>query len=67
MESVRLEPRLPNCGIYGGDKALVAAESAKLRIALQLDGSEVVGTPLGSPEYASKVLGRRAAAVETLV
>ena len=50
-----------------GDKELVAAEAAKLRIAHQLDGFTAVGTALGSAEYVCKALGRRAATVETLV
>ena len=65
--SIGLEPRLPKCGIYGGDKEQVAAEAAKLRIAHQLEGFTAVGTPLGSGEYTSNALGRRAAMVETLV
>ena len=71
VRSIGLEPRLPKCGIYGGDngtcKEQVAAEAAKLRIAHQLDGFTAVGTPLGSAEYVSNALGRRAATVETLV
>ena len=67
VRSIGLEPRLPKCGIYGGDKDLVAAEAAKLRIAHQLDGFIAVGTPLRSAEYVSNALGRRAATVGTLV
>ena len=67
VHSIGLEPRLPKCGIYGGDKALVAAEAAKLWIALQRDRFTAVGTPLGSAAYVSNALGRRAAMVETLV
>ena len=67
VRSIGLEPRLPKCGIYGGDKEQVAAEAAKLRITHQLDGFTAVGTPLGSVEYVSNALGRRAATVETLV
>ena len=67
VRSIGLEPRLPTCGIYGGGKEQVAAEAAKLRIAHQLDGFTVVGTPSGSAEYISNALGRRAATVETLV
>ena len=67
VRSIGLEPRLPKCGIYGGDKEQVAAEAAKLRIAHKLDGFTAVGTPLGSAEYVSNALGRRAATVETLV
>ena len=67
VRSIGLEPRLTKCGIYGGDKALVAAEAAKLRIAHQLDGFTAVGTPLGSAESVSNALGRWAATVETLV
>ena len=33
VRSIGLEPRLPKCGIYGGDKEQVATEAAKLRIA----------------------------------
>ena len=47
--------------------ALVAAKVARLRKAHQLDGFTAVGTPLGSAEYVSNALGRRAATVETLV
>ena len=65
--SIGLEPRLPKCGIYGGDKKQVAAEAARLWIAHQLNSFTAVGTPLGSAEYVSKALGRRAATVETLV
>ena len=65
--SIGLAPCLPKCGIYGGDKELVAAEAAKLRIAHQLDGFTTVGKPLGSAEYISNAPGRRAATVETLV
>ena len=57
VRSVGLEPRLPRCGIYGGDKALVAAEAAKLRIAHQIDGFTAVGTPPGSDECVSNALG----------
>ena len=69
VRSIGLEPRLPKCCIYGGDKALVAAEAAKLklRIAHQLIGFTAVGTPLGSAESVCNALGRRAATVETLV
>ena len=67
VRSIGLEPRLPKCGIYGGDKEQVAAEAAKLRITHQLDGFTAVGTPLGSAECVSNALGRRAATVETLV
>ena len=67
VRSIGLEPRLPKCGIYGGEKEQVAAEAAKLRMAHQLDGFTAVGTPLGSAEYNSNALGRRAATVETLV
>ena len=67
VRSIGLQPRLPKCGIYGGDKELIAAEAAKLRIAHQLDGFTAVGTPLGSAEYVCNALGRRAATVETLV
>ena len=67
VRSIGLEPRLPKCGIYGGDKEQVAAEAAKLRIAHQLDGFTAVGTPPGSAEYVSNALGRRAATVDTLV
>ena len=67
VRSTGLDPRLPKCGIYGGDKEQVAAEAAKLRIAYQLDGFTAVGSPLGSAEYVSNALGRGAAAVETLV
>ena len=55
--SIGLEPRLHKCGIYGGDKEVVAAEAAKLRIAHQLDGFTMVGTPLGLAEYVPKALG----------
>ena len=65
--SIGLELRLPKCGIYGGDKALVATEAAKLRIAHHLNGFTAVGDPLGSAEYVCNALGRRAATVETLV
>ena len=64
---IGLEPRIPKCIIYGGDEEQVAAEAAKLRMAHQLDGLTAVGTPLGSAEYVSNALGRRAATVETLV
>ena len=67
VRSTGLEPRLPKCGIYGGDKEQVAAQAAKLQITHQLDGCTAVGTPLGSAEYVSNALGRRAATVETLV
>ena len=67
VRRIMLEPCLPKCGIYGGDKAHVTAEAAKLRIVHQLDGFTAVGTPLGSAEYASNALGRLAATVETLV
>ena len=67
VRSIGLEPRLPKCGIHGGDEELVAAEAAKLRIAHQLDGVTAVGTPLGSAEDVSNALGRRAATVKTLV
>ena len=66
VRSIGLEPRLSKGGIYGGGKALVAAEAAKLRIAHQRNGFTAVGTPLGS-EYVCYALGRRAATVETLV
>ena len=65
--SIRLEPRLPKCGIYGNDMTLVAAEAIKLRIAHQLDGFTAVGTSLGSVHYVCDALGRRAATVETLL
>ena len=65
--SIGLEPRLPKCGIYGGDKEQVDAEAAKLRIAHQFDGLTAVGMPLGSAEYVFNALARRAATVETLV
>ena len=64
---IGLEPRLPECGIYVGDKELVAAEAAMLWIAHQLDGFNSVGTALGSAKYICNALGRRAATVETLV
>ena len=67
VRSIGLEPRLPTCGIYGGDKEQVAVEAAKLRIANQLDGFTAVGSPLGTAEYVSNAMGRRAATVETLV
>ena len=67
VRSIGLEPLLRKCGIYGGDKEQVAADAAKLRIAHQHAGFTVVGTPLGSVEYISNALGRRAATVETLV
>ena len=38
-----------------------------LQITHQLDSFTAVGTPLGSAEYVSNALGRRAATVETLV
>ena len=47
VRSIGLEPRLPECGIYGVDNEQVAAEAAKLGIAHQLDGFTAVGTPLG--------------------
>ena len=62
-----LEPLLPKCGIYVGDKEQVAAEAAKLRIAHQLDGVTAVGTTLESAEYVCNALVWRAAAAETLV
>ena len=61
-----LEPRLPKCGIYGGDKVLVAAQAAKVWTAHQVDGFNAVGTPLESAEYISNALGWRAATVEKL-
>ena len=64
VRSIGLVPRLPKCGIYGGDKEQVAAEAATLRIA---HGFTAVGTPVGSADYVSNALGRRAATVETLV
>ena len=67
VRSVGLEQRLPKCGIYGGDKSLVATEVAKLRIAHKLDGFTAVGTPLESAEHVSNALGRRATPMETLV
>ena len=67
VRSIGLEPRLPKCGIYGGDKALFVAEAANLRTAHQLDGLTAVGTPVLSAQYVSNALGRRAATVETLV
>ena len=67
VSSIGFEPQFLKCGIYGGDKELVAAKAAKLRIAHQLDGFPTVGTPLGSPEYVSNFLGRRVVTVETLV
>ena len=67
VHSIGLEPRLPKCGIYGGDKEQVAAEAAKLQTAHQLDGFTAVGTPLRSTEYDSTSLGRHAAAGEMLV
>ena len=51
----------------GRDKEQVAAEAANLQIAHQLDGFSAIGPPLGSAEYVSNALGRRAAKVETLV
>ena len=53
VRSIELEPRLPKCGIYGGDKEQVAAEAAKFRTAHQLDGFTAVGTPPGSAEFVS--------------
>ena len=47
VRSIGLKPRLPKCGIYGGDKELVAAKAAKLQIAHQLDCFTAVGSPLG--------------------
>ena len=67
VRSTGLEPRLPKCGIYGGDKEQVTAEASKPRIEHQLDGFTAAGTPLGSSEYVSNALGQRAATVETLV
>ena len=67
VRSIGLEPRLPKCGIYSGDKEQVAAEAAKLRIAHKLDGFTAVGTPLGSAGYVSNARGQRAATVDTLV
>ena len=67
VRSIGLQPRLPKCGIYGGDKELVAAKAAKLRTAQQRDCFTAVGSPLGSAENMSNALGRRAATVETLV
>ena len=67
VRSIGLEPRLPKCGIYGGNKEQVAAEAAKLRIAHQIDGFTAVGTPLGSAEFVCNALGRRAALVKALV
>ena len=67
VHSIGLEPRLPKCGIYGGDKEQVAAEAAKLQTAHQLDGFTAVGTPLRSTEYDSTSLGRHAVAGEMLV
>ena len=48
VRCVGLEPRLPECGICGGDKELVAAEAATLQIAHKLVGFTAVGTLLGS-------------------
>ena len=67
VRSIGLEPQLPKCGIYGGDKGPIAAEAAKLPITHQLNGFATVGTPLGSAEYVSNALGRRAAMAQTLV
>ena len=67
VRSIGREQRLLKCGIYGGDNEQVAAKAAKQRIAHQLDGFTAFGTPLGSAEYVSNALGRRAATVETLV
>ena len=67
VRSIGLEPRLPKCDIYGGDKEQVVAEAAKLRIAHQLDGFTAVGTPLGSAEYVSNAMRRLAATMEKLV
>ena len=67
VHSIGLEPRLPKCGIYDGDKEQVAAEAARLRIAHQPNGFTAVSTPLGSAEYISNARGRRAATVETQV
>ena len=67
VRSIGIEPRLPKCGIYDCDKALFAAEAAKLRIAHQLDGFTAVGTPLESAEDVRNARGRRAGTVETLV
>ena len=50
VRSIGLEPRLPECGINGGDRELVAAEAAELQIAHQLDGFTAVGATLGSAE-----------------
>ena len=47
VRSIGLEPRLSKCVIYGGDKARVAAEAAKLRIAYQLDSSALKGHRCG--------------------
>ena len=65
--TIGLESRLPKCGVYGGDKALVAAEAAMLQITHQLDSFTAVGTPLASADYVSNALGRRSDSVETLV
>ena len=65
--SIGLEPQFPKCGIYVGDEELVAEEAANLWIAHQLNSFIVVGTPLGSAEYVSNALRRRAATVETLL
>ena len=67
VRSIRLEPRLPKFGICGDDEELVAAETAKLRITHQLSGFTSVSAPLGSTEYVSTAMGRRAATVDMLL
>ena len=67
VRCIGLEPRLLKCSIYGGDKALVAADAAKLRKSHHLDGFTAVGTRLVSANYVCNALGQRAATVETLV
>ena len=67
VRSIGLEPCIPKCGIYGGDKELAATEAAKHRITHHINRFTTVGTPLGSAKYASNALGRRAATAETLV
>ena len=57
VRSIGLEPQLPKCSIYGGDKEVVAAEAVTLWIAQHLYSFPPVGTPLGSAEYVSNVWG----------
>ena len=72
VRSIGLKPRPPKCSNYSGagDKELVAAEAAKLRIAHQVASFTAAGTPLASAEYVSNTGGRRrllGATAETLV